>query len=50
MGDTEKAVFFNMRLVIPSTPAAELLPSLRIKEWISSVEQENQERVEVTLY
>lgn len=50
MGETDQAVFFNIGLVIPSTPAAELLRSLQIRECISSVEQVNQARVEETLY
>ena len=32
IGDTENMVFFSMRLVIPSIPAAELFFSLRMKE------------------
>ena len=49
-GEMETAVFFNIRLVIPSIPAAELLSSFWMRERISEPEQEKVERVEVKLY
>jgi hypothetical protein len=39
IGETVRSVLFSMRLVMPSTPAADVLSSFLMKEQISLLEQ-----------
>ena len=50
IGEMDEIVCLSIRLVIPSIPAAELFLSLRIRDWISTLEQLRREREEVVSY